>query len=135
MLVIHGTDKNRKLNFTQQITLFSNYAAIGFEVIYKNISATDINIRSLEPLRLVQQNGGTLFFSNAEKCLTNGAMYYDAGNIQNLSKPWIRPEPYGETKGGVMSDTLLPANPLTAQSWWNLSLFSNTKTPALASSF
>jgi len=135
MLVIHGTDKNRRLDFTQQITLFSNCAAIGFEVIYTNISATDINIRSLEPLRLVQHNGGTLFFGNAEKCLTNGAMYYDAGNIQDLAKPWIRPEPYGETKGGVMSDTLQMASPLTAQSWWNISLFGDTKTPALTAGY
>ncbi len=135
MLVIHGTDKNRKLNFTQQITLFNNCSAIGFEVIYQNISVTDINIRSLEPLRLVQQNGGILYFGNAEKCLTNGAMYYDAGNIQDLAQPWVRPEPYGETKGGVMGDTLLTASPLTAQSWWNLSLFSNTKTPALTAGY
>ncbi|HCE56776.1 MAG TPA: hypothetical protein DER09_03005 [Prolixibacteraceae bacterium] len=131
VLLVSGKDKNRKLDFTQQITLFSNMPAIGFEVIYKNVSGKNINIRSLEPLRLVQQNSGILYFGNAEKCLTNGAMYYDAGNIQNLSKPWIRPEPYGETKGGVMSDTLLTANPLTAQSWWNISLFTDTETTAL----
>ena len=135
VLLVSGKDKNRKLDFIQQITLFNHLPAIGSEVVYKNVSGKNINIRSLEPLRLVQQNGGALFFSNAEKCLTNGAMYYDAGNIQDLSKPWIRPEPYGETKGGVMSDTLLTASPLTAQSWWNISLFDDTETPALTAGY
>ena len=135
VLVIRGTDKNRKLNFTQQITLFNHLPAIGLEVVYKNVTGKNINIRSLEPVRLVQQNGGTLFFGDAEKCLTNGAMYYDAGNIQDLSKPWVRPEPYGETKGGVMSDTLQLVSPLTAQSWWNISLFDDIEKPALTTGY
>jgi hypothetical protein len=135
VLVISGKDKKGKLDFTQQITLFSNDPAIGFEVVYKNVSGQTINVSSLEPLRLVNQSGGTLFFSQSEKCLTNGAMYYDAGNIQDLTQPWIRPEPYGETKGGIIEDAVLCVNPLTAQSWWNISLFSNIQSPSLAAGY
>jgi len=114
-MMITGSDKHKRINYIKTITLFKTIPAIGFEVSYKNISGKDINVTSLEPLRLVNQKYGSLFFDNPEKCLTNGAMYYDAGNIQDLSKPWIRPVPYGETKGGILSDTILCSNPHTSQ--------------------
>ncbi|MFN8256128.1 MAG: glycoside hydrolase family 36 protein [Bacteroidales bacterium] len=135
VLEINGTDRKNELDFVQRVTLFDQHPAIGFEVIYKNVSGQEINVRSLEPLRLINQNGGGIFFNPSEKCLTNGAMYYDAGNIQDLSKPWIKPEPYGETKGGVISDTVITSNPLTVQSWWNISVFSDLQNETLTAGY
>jgi len=121
--IIDGKDKNGKLNFKQIFTIYKSPHAISMEIIYKNISKNAINIRSIEPVRVLKAEGGVFQWNNASHCQTNGAMYYDAGNIQPLDKPWERPQPYGETKGGVMSDTFLTKNPYTAQSWWNITLF------------
>jgi hypothetical protein len=52
-------------------------------------------------------------------------MYYDAGMIHDLADPFIRTEPYGETKGGVYHDSALYKGSDPVESWWNIAVFRN----------
>jgi hypothetical protein len=124
VLKILGRDTEKNLDVEIQITLYDNLNAIVFESIYKNVSASEIIVNSIEPLRVIKSESGSLFYPNASKCLTNGAMYYEAGTIHTFGTPYIKPEPYGETKGGVMLNNSLSADDETIQSWWNVGLFS-----------
>ena len=134
-LLIYGKDKKKSLDFVNRISLPEKTRAIQFEVTYTNVSGRDINVRSLTPVRLTGQNGAGLYFKNARKCLTNGAMYYDAGMICDLDKPCIKPEYYGETKGGVPVDTALTSNPRTILSWWNTALFNDYNTESISAGY
>jgi len=124
MLKILGRDKEKKLDVEIQIALFDSLNAVVFEAIYKNVSANEIVVNSVEPLRVLKAEAGSLFYPNVSECLTNGAMYYDAGTIHTFGRPYKKPEPYGETKGGVILNNSLSANNETVQSWWNVGLFS-----------
>jgi alpha-galactosidase len=133
--IVEGKDINGKLDFKQIFTFYKSSESFSTEIIYKNVSKNAINILGIQALRLVKEERGIFHWNNASHCLTNGAMYYDAGNIQPLDKPWIRPKPYGETKGGVISDTFLTKNPFTAQSWWNITLFGSKDQNSLTAGY
>ena len=124
MLKILGRDKEKKLDVEIQIALYDHLNAVVFEAIYKNVSANEIIVNSVEPLRVLKEEAGSLFYPNVSECLTNGAMYYDAGTIHTFGRPYKKPEPYGETKGGVILNNSLSATNETVQSWWNVGLFS-----------
>ncbi len=121
-IIITGFDKAHKLDFEKRVSLYQDMSAIEFEVIYKNVSGNHLQIYSVEPVRITENSGGSLYYNNAEKCITNGAMYYDAGMVHDFNKPYKRPEPYGETKGGIPMDTTLKGSPFTIDSWWNISI-------------
>lgn len=127
VLIIQGSDKNKHLNYTTVIELVDSIPAIYIEVIYENISDHPIQVGSVVPLRLIKSESGSLTFIDAELCLTNGAMYYDAGMIHALDENYIKPEPYGELKGGIPFEHSILRNPKTAQSWWNIGIFSDHK--------
>lgn len=124
MLKIKGRDKEKKLDFEIRIALYNQLNAVVVETIYKNVSTHDIGVTSIEPLRVLKAEAGSLVCPDVSRCLTNGAMYYDAGTIHIFGTPYIKPEPYGETKGGVISHNPLSDNNQTVQSWWNAGLFS-----------
>ncbi len=107
-----------------EITIFDAHPAITFEATCTNQSGKNIVLKSLEPLSVIGQDNGTFTWPDAQKCLTNGAMYYDAGMIHTFGKPYKKPEPYGETKGGVMLNELYKNTNQTVQSWWNIGIFS-----------
>ena len=130
-LTIKGIDKAKQLNFISTVKFNQLNLVTEIETIYRNVSNRDINIRSIDVLRILKQETGELNFSNAKKCLTNGAMYYDAGQIHEFDKPYIKMYPYGEAKGGVPEDSAIINDPLTAQSWWNISLFNSDNSPSL----
>jgi hypothetical protein len=123
MLKIMGRDKEKKLDVEIQAALYEHLNAVVVETIYKNVSANEILVNSIDPLRVLKEEAGSLFYPNVSKCLTNGAMYYDAGTVHTFGTPYKKPEPYGETKGGVIIANPLSANPETVQSWWNAGLF------------
>lgn len=124
MLKINGRDKAKKLDFENQISLYDSLYAVVFETVYTNVSDKEIVVNSIEPLRVLKAEAGSLIYPHASKCLTNGAMYYDAGTIHTLGTPYKKPEPYGEAKGGIMLNKSLSTNNETVQSWWNIGLFS-----------
>jgi hypothetical protein len=123
-LKILGRDKEKKLDVEIQIALYDHLNGVVFETIYRNVSANEIIVNSVEPLRVLKAEAGSLFYRNVSKCLTNGAMYYDAGTVHTFGSPYKKPEPYGEIKGGVILNNYLSANNETVQSWWNVGLFS-----------
>ena len=124
VLKIRGSDKHKKLDVEIQIVLFDTVNAIIIKTSYKNISNDNIIITSIEPLHVIKEESGSLFFPGVYKCLTNGAIYYDAGTIHTFGTPYVKPEPYGEIKGVQLPQNPLSNNIETVQSWWNLGLFS-----------
>lgn len=128
---IEGIDKNKQLNFISKIKYNQQNWMVEIETRYRNVSKRDINIKSIDVLRILHQETGGLYFSNAKKCLTNGAMYYDAGQIHEFDQPYIKMYPYGEMKGGVPEDSAIINDPLTVQSWWNIALFTGDHSPSL----
>lgn len=124
MLKINGHDKKKMLDIEIRISTYDSLQAVIFEMTCKNVSQNDIVINSIEPLRVIKEESGSLFYPCVKKCLTNGAMYYDAGTIHEFGTPYIKPEPYGETKGGVIKNNALSVHEETVQSWWNVGLFS-----------
>jgi hypothetical protein len=105
-------------------TLDDEYQAISIEVICKNGSNNDLQIDCIEPLRILTSDGGLLQFPDATKCLTNGALYYDTGKLHTFGTPFIKPKPYGETKGGKLTNHSISTNNETVTSWWNIGFFS-----------
>jgi hypothetical protein len=125
VLKILGRDKMKKLDFEVLVSLYNNFPGILFETIVYNVSAEDIIIRSIEPLRIIKEESGSLFFKGLSKCLTNGAIYYDAGHVCTFGDTYVKPERYGEIKGGIIpGNDILSDNKETIQSWWNAGLFS-----------
>ena len=122
-LFIFSKDLENKLDFEIQILLYDNYKFITVEVICKNVSANDIVINSLEPIRVIKNEGGILSLPGVSKCITNGEMYYDAGMIYDFEKN-KEVESSGGIKGVNLSNNLIPSKNKTIHSWWNAGLFS-----------
>jgi hypothetical protein len=112
------------LKIQWEISLFDLLPAITFETKCTNESDKSLQIKSMEPLSIMAATTGSFIWLKAQKCLTNGAMYYDAGMIHTFGNPYQKPEPYGETKGGVMLNDLYKIDSQTVQSWWNIGIFS-----------
>ncbi len=124
MLIIYCKDLNQKADLEIQISVYQNLQAVVIESLCKNSSRSEkLNLKSIEPLRSIKQECGSLLLSNISKCLSNGAIYYDAGDIHTFGTPFLKKEPYGETKGGVAENTSLSNNSETVKSWWNAGLF------------
>jgi hypothetical protein len=85
-LIIVCHDKNKRIDFDIHLSIYDRSEAITIEAICKNVSAHDIVINSIEPLRVIKNEGGTLNVPGVSKCLTNGEMYYDAGAIHEFGK-------------------------------------------------
>jgi hypothetical protein len=123
-VTISGIDHSVQLDVQILISLYDQVPAIVFETVFKNVSEREIVVRSIEPLRAVSEESGSLYWPGASKCLLNGAMYYDAGSMHDFGDPFKKPEPYGEAKGGRMSSNLLSENGQALESWWNAGIFS-----------
>lgn len=124
-LVVIGYDRQRKLNFENRITLSDSLPIIEIEVIYENVSSAPIDVGSIMPVSILESDQAYLRYPHAKKCLTNGAMYYDAGMIHTFGNTYKKPAPYGESKGGIALEKSLLTDSNTVQSWWNLGIFSD----------
>ena len=78
-MLIYATDQDGKLDFEIRLSLYDQLQAVTIEAICKNVSDQDIVIQSLEPIRVVDAEGGALNAPEVTRCLTNGSMYYDTG--------------------------------------------------------
>jgi len=117
-------DSIRNLDIEIQIALYDNLEAVTIETKCVNTSKRECPVYSIEPVNAVNDNGGGLFIPGVTKCLTNGALYYDAGTIHAFGTPYIKPEPYGETKGGKLLNSSLSKKSETVRTWWNAGFFS-----------
>ena len=128
-LVISSQDRNSQLNIETRISLYDHFYEVILETICKNISAQDIGIRSIEPIRTIQFEGGSLYVPGVSTCITNGEMYFDAGLIHEFGNK------EGSISGSDLKGVKLANGPIvtstetetgteTVHSWWNAGLFS-----------
>lgn len=134
-LVIFSRDLQKQLNFKTVFTLNSKNPEIIIEQICTNVSNQDIIIRSLEPVCAIKEINSSLYWLDAQKVITNGPMYYDAGIIQDFSDPFFEADPYGPTKGGKLSTDFLYPDPTRVRSWWNIGLFKGYDKESLVCGF
>lgn len=128
-LILKFFNKTDSIEAEYHISQPDSVEGIISEVICVNLSGKEVNIKSIEVIRLLHD--GALSFANSERCMTNGAMYYDAGLIHSTDQP-INPKPaYGETKGGKMQNQDLH-DPKAIESWWNIALFSDPSKESLS---
>ncbi|MGH2647954.1 MAG: hypothetical protein ACRDE8_10320, partial [Ginsengibacter sp.] len=122
-LIIFSRDPAKKLDFEIQLSLYDQLEAITIETICKNISDHDLVINSLEPIRVIKDEGGILSFPGVSKCITNGEMYYDTGTIHEFGNN-DNAISSGELKGVKLVNGSISAQNETVNSWWNAGLFS-----------
>jgi hypothetical protein len=135
MLKIYSKDIENKIDFEIHLSLYQTSPIVAIETICKNSSSGDIQVSSIEPLRAVSNETGYLLFPGVSKCITNGAIYYDAGMIHTFGTPFKKPEPYGETKGGKLTNGSLSPENETVHSWWNTGFFSGYDKESLVVGF
>jgi len=102
------------------LSLYEQAEALSVEVICKNHGKKNIEIRSIEPLRAIKEEGGALHLLNVRKCLTNGEMYFDAGTLYDwdtLEEKPLDPKSFKSANGLLSKDSAV-------SSWWNICFFS-----------
>ncbi len=120
-LIIFSKNSEHKLDFEIHLLLYDNTEAISIEAICKNVSQQDILINSLEPIRVIKSEGGMLSIPGVSKCITNGAMYYNAGIIHEFGTDYkIENDIIGVS---LVNHSIASPNE-TVNSWWNAGLFS-----------
>jgi alpha-galactosidase len=119
-----ATDRERLLDIELHLTLYDRYQQVTVEAFCKNVSGNEIRVASIEPIRVTRPEQAALHIPDASRCLTNGAMYYDAGLLHEFGTPFERETPYGETKGGKLINPPFPSPGETVRSWWNTGIFS-----------
>jgi hypothetical protein len=122
-LVISSRDLEKELDFETRVSLYHGLEAVTFEAVCKNISARDIVIRSVEPIRVVKEEGGTLRVPGVSQCITNGEMYFDAGTVATF-KTAKKDAGSADIKGVRLTNRFISQEYETIHSWWNCGLFS-----------
>ncbi len=124
MLTLSFVNENEHVRIDWFISLYDNLPGIIFETKMTNSGSEQLNLKSIVPLALTGKTSGFLKWPGANKCITNGPMYYDPGRLLFFDSTYTKPAFYGETKGGVILNKELADNPKTIQSWWNVGIFS-----------
>ncbi len=122
-LELISRDPQKLLDLRVDVTLYDRRPMVTIEVTCTNVSSRDVVVTSLEPIRVLASEGGTLRIPGVAKCITNGEMYYDAGRIHafaNDPPPGSRPPIKGAR---LANESVAPGQP-TVASWWNIGLFS-----------
>lgn len=122
-LIISGKDRDKQLDFEIHVSLYDHLQAVTIEAICKNVSNQHFVINSIEPIRVIQAEGGILNLPTVSKCITNGEMYYDAGAIHEFGVDDKSNSP-GEIKGVKLANSSISSQSETIHSWWNTGLFS-----------
>lgn len=130
-LLITGNHKTGLFQYEVQVLLYNDLPAIGITTSLKNTSNRSVNIYSLLPFSLLPENDGYLYAEGYKRCLTNGAIYYDAGRIHPFGNSFTKSSPYGETKGGKTSLSELKTGNETISSWWNVAFFKDYQKEAI----
>jgi hypothetical protein len=120
-LLIFSEDKKKKLNFEIHLSLYENLPVFTAESICKNVSDHDLIIYSVEPLRVVNDEGGKMNVPDVLKIITNGAMYFNAGTIHTFGTGYKMTSDIKEVK---RCNNSISSSHETVNSWWNAGLFS-----------
>jgi len=120
-LRIVSKDLEHRLDLQVDLCLYDLLDAVTIEARCTNVSAQDIVIASLEPIRATKSEGGVLNVPGVTQCLTNGVMYYNAGAVHRFGTPYsARPD----IANAIPSTRSLSSASETVNSWWNVGLFS-----------
>ncbi|HZF28875.1 MAG TPA: alpha-galactosidase [Gammaproteobacteria bacterium] len=122
-MVIISRDAQKRLDLRVEVVLYDGRRALTVEAHCTNVSSHDVVVTSLEPIRVVASEGGVLQVPGVAACLTNGAMYYDAGRVHAFGAdppPGCRPP----VKGARLANESIAPPHSTVASWWNIGLFS-----------
>ena len=130
-LLIFSTDKEKRCDFQIQFALYEHLPFIIIEAICENVSQQNFVIKSLEPIRVLNTEGGSLIIPGVSKCITNGEMYYDTGMIHEFGNK-EGSITSGNIKGVRLVNGLLSAQNETIHSWWNAGLFSGYNQEAIS---
>jgi hypothetical protein len=122
-LIIYAKDTSKKTDLEIQLSLYDHIEAVIVEVICKNVSGSDLIINSLEPLRIIKDEGGILNVPSVSKCITNGEMYFDTGVIHEFGSS-DNAISSGKLKGVTLANGSISSQSETIYSWWNTGLFS-----------
>ncbi len=130
---IQSADPKKGLQMETLIRLYDHTDLVVLETALTNNSEVDLGITGIEPLHVTGQ--GTVLLPGVSSCLTNGAMYYDAGRVHTFGDPYPDLFPYGETKGGKFSDPDQLCGDNTVTSWWNICFYSGTSAESLMAGY
>ena len=122
-MTVECRDQDKSLDLRVEVGVYDRRPMVTFETRCTNVSSRDVVVTSLEPLRVVADEGGTLLVPGVSACLTNGEMFYDAGRVHAFAG-----EPPGSVRPPVkgvrlVNESIARAYP-TVASWWNVGLFS-----------
>ncbi len=120
---IVSRDPQKVLDLRVEIILYDRRPMVTIETHCTNVSSRDVVVESLEPIRVLPSEGGTLRVPGLRACLTNGEMYYDAGTVHDFAvdpPAGLRPP----MTGVRLANEAIAAHHPTVASWWNLALFS-----------
>ncbi len=123
-MTIEAKDPRRVLDLRTEISIYDRRPVVTFEVFCGNVSAHDITLVSLEPIRAVSGEGGGLRLPGVAKCLTNGEMYYDAGTLHEFTDNVAPPGLSRPVKGARLANASVSTSRETISSWWNTGFFS-----------
>jgi hypothetical protein len=121
-LIILSKDADKKLDVETSISLYDALQGFTIEVFCSNVSKQNILIKSIEPLRVVKNEGGSLNMPGVSKCITNGAMYYNTGAIHEFGTSY---EITSDLKQVKPVNTSITSPNETVNSWWNAGLFND----------
>jgi len=122
-LIIFSQDINKKLDIEIQLSLYDHLETTTIEVICKNVSDLDLVINSIEPLRVIKNEGAILSVPGVSKCITNGEMYFDTGSVHEFGTN-DNAVSSGDLKGVKLANGSISSQNETIHSWWNAGLFS-----------
>ena len=124
-------DKEKRSDVEIQLSLYDHIMAITIEAICKNVSGNNLVLRSIEPFRVIKNEGGVLNWPGVSKCITNGEMYYDAGTIHEFGKNNDGISS-GNLKGVKLANGPISSQSETIHSWWNAGFFGGYDKEGLA---
>ena len=122
-LIIFSKDPDKKFDVEIQLSIYDRFEAVTIEVICKNVSSHDLVINSLEPFRVIENEGGIFSVPRVSKCITNGEMYYDTGTMHEFGNS-DNAISSGNLKGVRLANSSISSQSETIHSWWNAGLFS-----------
>jgi hypothetical protein len=128
---IVSRDRIKMLDLHVEIVAYDRRRSVTVEARCMNVSATDMIVSSLEPLRAVPDEGGALRVPGVARCVTNGEMYWDAGRIHDFAAD----PPAGSRppiKGVRLANESIAEPHATIASWWNIGLFAGYEREGVA---
>jgi hypothetical protein len=85
-LVAECVDPSRRFALVMEVTLYDERNTLVIECKCRNDSNAELLLRTIEPLRVVPGEKALCAWNHLAKCLTNGFLYADPGNVYDLAQ-------------------------------------------------